>query len=64
MKSKAVGSLFLVLTLVAGMAAIVPSAFADNMKVSVSMTTGSSTPGCEEAKTCFDPSDVSVDVGG
>ena len=64
MKSKAVGPLFLVLTLVAGLAVIVPSAFADNMKVDVKMNPGSSTPGCEETKTCFVPYDVSVDVGG
>ena len=52
------------MTLAAGIAAIVPSAFADHMKVDVAMTQGSSTQGCEETKNCFDPSDVSVDVGG
>lgn len=64
MKPKAVGSLFLVLTLVAGIAVIAPSAFADNMKVDVKMNPGSSTPGCEDTKSCFVPYDVSVDVGG
>ena len=64
MKSKAVGSLLLVLTLAAGIAAIVPSAFADHMKVDVSIPQGSSTPGCEETNSCYIPSDASADIGG
>lgn len=64
MKSKSIGSFFVVLTLVVGMIAIVPSAFADHMKVDVSIAKGSSTPGCEETNSCFDPHEAIVDVGG
>ncbi len=64
MKSKSVGLLFLVLTLVAGVVAYTPAAFADNMKAEVKINAGSSTPGCEQAKTCFDPDETIVDVGG
>jgi len=55
MKSKSIGSFFVVLTLVAAIVAITPSAFADHVKVEVSIATGSSTPGCEETNSCFDP---------
>ena len=64
MKSKSIGSFFVVLTLVAGMIAIAPSAFADHMKVDVSIAKGASTAGCDETKSCYDPHEVIVDVGG
>ena len=64
MKSKSIGSFFVVLTLIAGMIAIAPSAFADHAKVDVSIAKGASTPGCEETKSCYDPHEVIVDVGG
>ena len=64
MKSKSIGSLFLVLTLVAGIMAITPSAFADHMKVDVHNAVGSSTPGCETTNSCFEPYETIIDVGG
>jgi predicted secreted protein with PEFG-CTERM motif len=64
MKSKSIGSLFVVLTLVAGMTAIVPNAFADHMKVDVTINKGSSTPGCETDESCFTPHEAIIDVGG
>ena len=64
MKSKSIGSLFLVLTLVAGIMAITPSAFADHMKVDVRNAIGSSTPGCETTNSCFEPYETIIDVGG
>lgn len=64
MKSKSIGSFFVVLTLVAGMIAFAPSAFADHSKVNVNIDKGSSTPGCETTNTCFDPHEAIVDVGG
>jgi len=64
MKSKSIGSFFVVLTLVAAIVAITPSAFADHAKVEVSLATGSSTPGCEETNSCFDPAEAIIDVGG
>ncbi|HSB56782.1 MAG TPA: PEFG-CTERM sorting domain-containing protein [Nitrosopumilaceae archaeon] len=64
MKSKSIGSLFVVLTLVAGLIAFAPSAFADHMKVDVSIAKGASTAGCEETKSCYAPDEAIVDVGG
>ena len=64
MKSKSIGSLFLVLTLVAGIVAITPSAFADHMKADVYNAIGSSTPGCETTNSCFEPYETIIDVGG
>jgi len=64
MKSKSIGSLFLVLTLVAGIMAITPSAFADHMKADVYNAIGSSTPGCETTNSCFEPYETIIDVGG
>jgi len=64
MKSKSIGSFFVVLTLVAAIVAIAPSAFADHAKVEVSIAAGSSTPGCEETNSCFDPAEAIIDVGG
>lgn len=64
MKSKSIGSLFVVLTLVAGMIAIAPSAFADHTKVDVTIASGASTPGCEESDSCYNPHESIIDVGG
>lgn len=64
MKSKTLGSIFLVLTLVAGVMAITPSTFADHMKADVNNAVGSSTPGCEKTNSCFEPYETIIDVGG
>jgi len=64
MKSKSIGSFFVVLTLVAAIVAITPSAFADHAKVDVSVPAGSATPGCEETNSCFVPAEAIIDVGG
>lgn len=60
MKTIAIGSIFAVFALMA----FAPSAFADHAKAEVSITAGSSTPGCEATNSCFDPSEVTIDVGG
>ena len=61
MKSKLIGSLFVVLTLVVGIMAFAPSAFADE---SVTMTKGASGgQACVTANNCFDPSNVQVAPG-
>ncbi len=60
MKSKTLGSLFVVLALV-GITAYAPSAFAD---ASVTMTKGSSAgQACVTANNCFDPANVQVAPG-
>ena len=66
MKSKSIGSLFLVLTLLVGVAAIVPSAFADHAKVEVTIPTGTGSPGqeCVETNSCYEPAEAIIDVGG
>ena len=64
MKSKSIGSFFVGLALVATMIAIAPSAFADHMKVDVSIATGASTPGCEDTNSCYEPHEAIIDVGG
>jgi predicted secreted protein with PEFG-CTERM motif len=61
MKSKLIGSLFVVLTLIVGIMAFAPSAFADT---SVTMTKGSSSgQDCVTANNCFDPANVQVTPG-
>jgi predicted secreted protein with PEFG-CTERM motif len=63
MKSKLIGSLFVVLTLVVGIMAFAPSAFADT---SVTMTKGASasqSAACVTAKNCFDPANAQVGPG-
>jgi predicted secreted protein with PEFG-CTERM motif len=64
MKSKTIGSFFVVLALVAAIVAITPSAFADHAKVDVSIPAGSATPGCEETNSCFIPAEAIIDKGG
>ena len=61
MKSKLIGSLFVVLTLVVGIMAFAPSAFADT---TVTMTKGASSgQACVTAVNCFDPANVQVAPG-
>ncbi|MHA7733613.1 cupredoxin domain-containing protein [Nitrosopumilus sp. S6] len=40
----------------------IPSSYADHTNVSVNITKGSSVPGCEENNTCFDSSQITIDV--
>ena len=61
MKTKTIGSLF-VLFAIASMAAAVPSAYADHAKVVVENAEGSMTPGCEPD--CFIPATATIDPGG
>ncbi|MEX0656629.1 MAG: plastocyanin/azurin family copper-binding protein [Nitrosopumilaceae archaeon] len=42
----------------------IPESFADHMTASVSITQGSSVPGCETTNSCYLPSVVTIDVGG
>lgn len=63
MKTKAISSLFVLIAIVAGVAAANP-AFADHTTATVSVPAGSSVPGCEETNACYIPSEVTVDVGG
>jgi predicted secreted protein with PEFG-CTERM motif len=61
MKSKLIGSLFVVLTLIVGVMAYTPYAFADTQ---VTMTKGSSSgQACVAANNCFDPANAQVAVG-
>jgi predicted secreted protein with PEFG-CTERM motif len=61
MKSKLIGSLFVVLALVVGIMTFAPSAFADT---SVSMTKGAAGgQACVTAGNCFDPADAKVAAG-
>ena len=62
MNTIAIGSIFVLFAIVAGIAT--PSAFADHTEASVSAPAGSSVPGCEETDECFIPSTVTIDVGG
>ncbi|HET6458697.1 MAG TPA: plastocyanin/azurin family copper-binding protein [Nitrosopumilaceae archaeon] len=63
MNSKQIGSLFIIVTLVVGIVAFVPSAFAQST-ASVTVKQGSGSQGCETDKSCFQPYEVNVDVGG
>ncbi|MGI0026282.1 MAG: cupredoxin domain-containing protein [Nitrosopumilaceae archaeon] len=63
MNSKLIGSLFIIVTLVVGVVAFAPSAFAQST-ASVTVKQGASSQGCEADKSCFQPDDVNVDVGG
>jgi predicted secreted protein with PEFG-CTERM motif len=60
MKTIVIGSIFAVFALMV----FAPSAFADHTKAEVSITQGSSTPGCETTNSCYDPHEVTIDVGG
>ena len=64
MKTKTIGSLFVLLAITATMA-YAPSAFAEHsMNAVVENAQGSSTPGCEETNECFLPATVTIGVGG
>src|SRR5215831_2059690 len=61
MKSKTMGSLFVVLALVVGITAYAPIAFADE---SVTITKGSAAgQNCATASNCFDPDNVQASPG-
>lgn len=61
MKSKLIGSLFVVLALVVGIMTFAPSAFADTQ---VTMTKGASSgQACVTAANCFDPANAQVGAG-
>ena len=65
MKTKAIGSFFVLFAIAAGMMATSPAAFADHSEVTIVPTAGSGAPGCEEtAEGCYIPSTATVDVGG
>ncbi len=63
MNKIAISSVFVLVVLVAGIT-VLPSAYADHPKATVSMPKGSGVPGCEADDKCFIPSVVTVDVGG
>ncbi|MCV0372956.1 MAG: PEFG-CTERM sorting domain-containing protein [Nitrosarchaeum sp.] len=63
MKTIAIGSLFVLLAIVAGVTATSP-AFADHATASVDVAKGSSVPGCEATNECYIPHEVTIDVGG
>lgn len=63
MKTLAIGSLFVLFAIGAGVNAV-PSAFADHATAEVQVAMGSSLPGCEETNECYTPYEVTVDVGG
>jgi len=60
MKTKAICSFFVLFTIVAGIGAITPAAFAE---VTIVPVAGSGVPGCEDESGCFVPNTVTVDVG-
>ncbi|WP_042684350.1 PEFG-CTERM sorting domain-containing protein [Candidatus Nitrosotenuis chungbukensis] len=60
MKTIVIGSIFVLVALMA----VAPAVFADHAKETVSITPGSSAPGCEATNNCYDPSEVTIDVGG
>ena len=63
MKITTLTSLFVLLSVVS-MVAIAPSAFADHTSATVTNAAGSSTPGCEDTNSCFDPNPVMIAMGG
>ncbi len=64
MKTIAIGSIFVLFAIVAGIVATAPTAFADHATASVSIPSGTSVPGCEAEKKCFIPYQVTIDPGG
>ncbi len=59
MKTTVIGAIFVLVALMT----VAPAVFADHVKETVSITPGSSSPGCEATNSCYDPSEVTVDVG-
>jgi predicted secreted protein with PEFG-CTERM motif len=64
MKTIAIGSIFVLFAIVAGIVTIAPTAFADHATASVSVPVGTSVPGCEETNECYIPATATIDVGG
>jgi len=62
MKTIAIGSFFVLFAIASGVVA--SPAFADHMTASVSIPTGTSVPGCQDTQSCFNPHEVTIDVGG
>ena len=50
--------------LLATVATVAPTAFADHPTATIDMPMGTGVPGCEETNACFVPAETSVDVGG
>ena len=63
MKSKLIGSLFVVLTLVVGIMAFAPSAFADEQVTITKGAGGSANAACVTASNCFTPNPVNASPG-
>ena len=65
MKTKAISSIFLLFTLVAGIISMSPASFADHSEITITPVPGSGFPdsGCE-VDGCYSPSTATVDVGG
>ena len=65
MKTKAIGSIFLLFTIVIGIISIAPDAFADHHEITITPISGSGLdPGCEETEEgCYNPNTVTVYVG-
>jgi predicted secreted protein with PEFG-CTERM motif len=59
MKTIVIGSIFVLVALMT----VAPAVFADHVEETVSIIPGSSAPGCETTNICYDPSEVTVDVG-
>jgi len=59
MKTIAIGSILVLFALVTTFAATTPTAFA----AEVSVSTGSSVPGCEKTNECWDPAELTIGVG-
>lgn len=60
MKTIVIGSIFVLVALMT----VAPAVFADHAKETVNITPGSSSPGCDTTSNCYDPSVVTIDVGG
>jgi hypothetical protein len=65
MKTKAISSIFLLFTLVAGIISMSPASFADHSEITITPVPGSGFPdsGCE-VDGCYNPNTATVDVGG
>ena len=63
MKSKLIGSLFVVLTLVVGIMAFAPSAFADEQVTITKGAGGGADAACVTANNCFSPNPVNASPG-
>ena len=61
MKTLAICSFFVLFAIVAGIGAITPAAFAENIEIFP--VAGSGVPGCEDEGGCFSPNTVTINVG-